>query len=99
MIETLLHAAPERTRATFYRTATGVEMDLVLELPADRLWAIQIKRGLAPKVEPGARVALSDLRPERAFLVYAGDERYPKGEGIEAIGVAEMARELAALTR
>jgi len=99
VIETLLHAAPERTRASFYRTATGVEIDLVLELPGDRLWAIEIKRGLAPKGEPGTRVALSDLRPERAFLVYAGDERYPKGEGIEAIGVAAMARELAALTR
>jgi hypothetical protein len=40
-------------------------------------------------------VALDDLGPERAFLVYSGDERYPKGGGIEAIGVAEMALELA----
>jgi predicted AAA+ superfamily ATPase len=97
VIETLLRAAPERTQASFYRTATGVEVDLVLELPGNRLWAVEIKRGLAPKVERGLRVALDDLRPERAFLVYSGDERYPKGDGIEAIGVAEMARELAGL--
>jgi predicted AAA+ superfamily ATPase len=97
VIETLLRAAPERTRASFYRTATGVELDLVLELPGNRLWVVEIKRGLAPKVEPGLRVALEDLHPGRAFLVYSGDERYPKGDGIEAIGVAELARELAAL--
>ena len=97
VIETLLRAAPERTQASFYRTATGVEVDLVLELPGNRLWAIEIKRGLAPKVERSLRVALDDLRPERAFLVYSGDERYPKGEGIEAIGVGEMATELAGL--
>jgi uncharacterized protein len=97
VIETLLRAAPERTAASFYRTATGVELDLVLELPGNRRWAIEIKRGLAPKVEPGLRTALADLRPERAFLVYAGEERYPKGDGIEAIGVQALAQELAAL--
>ena len=38
VIETLLRAAPERMAARFYRTATGVELDLVLELPGNRLW-------------------------------------------------------------
>lgn len=97
VIESLLRAAPARTSASFYRMASGVELDLVFELPGDRLWAVEIKRGLAPKVEPGLRTALADLRPERAFLVYAGDERYPKGDGIEAIGLRELAQELAAL--
>ena len=36
VVETLLRAAPERTRASFYRTATGVGIDLVLELPGNR---------------------------------------------------------------
>ena len=97
VIETLLRAAPDRTQASFYRTATGVELDLLLELPGNRRWGIEIKRGLAPKVEPGLRTALADLRPERAFVVYGGEERYPKGEGIEAISVVELAAELAAL--
>ncbi len=97
VIETLLRAAPERSQPSFYRTATGAAVDLVLELPGNRRWAIEIKRGLAPKVEPGLRTALADLNPDRAFLVYAGQERYPKGDGIEAIGVGELARELTAL--
>ncbi|WP_407635155.1 DUF4143 domain-containing protein [Thiocapsa marina] len=97
VIETLLRAAPERTQASFYRTATGVEMDLVLELPGNRLWAVEIKRGLAPKTEPGTRTALEDLKPDRAFLVYSGDERYPRGGGIETIGLRQLAQELAML--
>ncbi len=97
VIETLLRAAPERTQASFYRTATGVEMDLVLELPGNRLWTVEIKRGLAPKAEPGTYTALEDLNPDRAFLVYSGDERYPKGGGIEAIGLGLLAKELVAL--
>ena len=95
VVETLLRAAPERTRASFYRTATGVEIDLVLELPGNRIWAVEIKRGLAPAVSRGFRVALADVAPERAFLVHGGEDRYPKGEGVEAIGLRAMAEALA----
>ena len=95
VIETLLRAAPERTQASFYRTASGVEIDLVLELPGARVWAIEIKRGLAPAVSRGFRVALDDVQPDRAFIVHGGEERYPKGSGVEAIGLGELANELA----
>ena len=95
VVETLLRAAPDRTRASFYRTATGVEIDLVLELPGNRTWVVEIRRGLAPAVSRGFRAALADLNPERAFLVHGGEDRYPKGEGVEAIGLRAMAEELA----
>ncbi len=95
-VETLLAAAPERTQASFYRTATGVEIDLLLELPGGELWAVEVKRSSAPSVGKGLRVAIEDVKPTRAFLVYAGTERYPKGDGIEAIGLRGLAEELAA---
>lgn len=90
VIETLLRASPARTRASFYRTATGVEIDLVLELPGGRVWAIEIKRGLTARVTRQLRVALDDVKPERAFVVYGGDERYPLPGDVEAIGLPEM---------
>ena len=99
VLETLIRAAPERTRVSFYRTATGVEVDLILELPGGRLWAIEIKRGLAPKVKRGMRVALADLRPEKAFLVHSGGDRYPRGDHLEAIGLEALADELSSLDR
>jgi len=43
----------------------------------------------------GFRNAHADLAPERTFVVYAGSERYPAAEAIEAIGLPEMARILA----
>ena len=96
IIETLLRCAPARARPSFYRTATGVEVDLLLELPGGVHWAIEIKRGLAPRVERGLRVVMADLHPARTFLVYSGDERYPQGDGVEVIGVRELAALLAA---
>ncbi len=97
VIETLLRVAPANSRASFYRTAAGAEVDLLLELPGDQLWAIEIKRGLTPKVEKGFHHAMSDLQPDRAFLVYSGHERYPKGNDLEVIGVRDLAMELQTL--
>ncbi len=96
VIENLLATAHPRTRASFYRTAAGAEIDLVLEIPGFRRpFAIAIKRGLAPSLGKGFHSAYADLAPERAFVVYAGSERYLVGESTEVIGLPEMARLLA----
>ena len=96
VLESLLAVAPERVRAWFYRTAAGAEVDQVLEMPSGSRWAIEIKRGLAPKLDKGFHHAREDLEPERSFVVYSGDDRYPRGEGVEAIGLGELASLLAA---
>jgi len=90
VIETLLAAAPLETGASFYRTAAGAEIDLVLGLPGSRLWAVEIKRSLAPKLERGFHHACADLQPERSFVVYAGAERFPVGESTEAISLTDL---------
>lgn len=93
-IENLLSVAPEETRAGFYRTSAGAEMDLVLELPGERLWAVEFKRGLAPRLEKGFHHARQDVQPQRSFVVYAGQERYKLAHDVEAIGLAALMREL-----
>ena len=98
VIENLLAAAPPATRASFYRTAAGAEIDLVLELPGRRRpWAVEVNRGLVPRLMRGFHTARADLRPERSFVVCAGDERWPIADSTEAIGLPEMARILADL--
>ncbi len=96
VIENLLAAAPDGTSASFYRTAAGAEMDLVLELPGRKApWAIEIKRSLTVTPGKGFYNAIEDIRPERSFIVHAGKDRYPHAAGIEAIGAVEMMREIA----
>lgn len=98
VIENLLAAAPVRTMASFYRTSAGAEIDLVLELPGRHgLWAIEIKRGSAARLEKGFHSARDDIRPTRSFVVYSGEERYPISKDIEAIGVTELAGILTAI--
>jgi uncharacterized protein len=87
IIEALIAAAPRGTNAHFYRTAAGAEIDLLLMLPGNRLWAIEIKRSLAPKAEKGFHLACLDVAPHRACVVYPGKERFPLMSDIDAIGL------------
>ena len=97
VIETLIRAAPDSlTPPGFYRTATGVEIDLILDLPGPRRWAIEVRRGLAPRIGKGLRIALDDVAADRAFVVYGGDDRYALPGDIEVIGLRNLAEELAA---
>ena len=97
VIETLIAAAPDGTETHYYRTSNGTEVDLILTLPNGDLWAIEIKRTSAPKVERGFHSACADLDPRRRFYVYPGEERFALDDQTEAIGVAELAKALVAL--
>ena len=85
VIETLIAAAPEGTQANFYRTAAGAEIDLLLALPGGALWAIEIKRSLAPAVGRGFHHACADLNLARRIVIYPGQESYPLREDIEVL--------------
>jgi len=98
VIENLLSAAPEGAKAGFHRTSAGAEIDLLLELGGRHgVWAIEIKRGLAPKAERGFHLARLDLAPAKSFVVYSGPDRYPLAKDIEAISLRDLAGELAGL--
>lgn len=97
VLETLLSVLPWPAAPFFYRTSAGAEIDLVIERGDGARWAIEIKRSLSPRVERGFHLACADLEPSRAFVVYAGDARYPLSESLEAIGIRELAAELRAL--
>jgi predicted AAA+ superfamily ATPase len=94
VIETLIGAAPAGTEASFYRTSAGAEVDLLLALPNGRRWAIEVKRSLSPKVEKGFHLACEDLQPEHKLIVYPGTDGFPLSHGVEAVGLATLAREL-----
>jgi predicted AAA+ superfamily ATPase len=98
VIESLLAASPEHVTPSFYRTARGAEIDLVLDFgPKDGRWAVEIKRSSAPKLEKGFHIAREDIAVDRAFVVYGGTDRYPMGNNIEAIGLPELSAAIRSL--
>jgi len=61
------------------------------------VWAIEIKRTSAPKLERGLRSALADITSTKAFVVHGGQDQFPLGGGVEAISLQGLTRVLAAL--
>jgi predicted AAA+ superfamily ATPase len=96
-IENIAAAVPPRTILSFYRTAAGAEIDLLLEVPGHGLWALEIKRSPSAHPERGYYIACDDLKPQHRFVVNSGSERYPVAPGIDAIGLNGLAKMLASL--
>ena len=97
VIENIHSVLPRRAQTSFYRTAAGAEIDLVIDLPGPEIWAIEIKYGVAPK--PGRHFSRSaaDIGARHGFVVYGGDETFPVGDNITLISLPEMMRKLRAL--
>jgi hypothetical protein len=97
VVESLIAASPNGTEAFFFRTAAGAEIDLLLTLPGQRHpWAIEIKRGLAPKIERGFHLACDAVRAARRLVVYGGTERFPLAENVDAVSLVDLCKELSA---
>ena len=77
LIENILNALPPTARATFYRTAAGAEIDLVIEFSAKERWAIEIKRSISnPAPSKGFYVGCEDIQATRQIVLYPGEERF-----------------------
>lgn len=96
-IENLIAAAPRGTEASFYRSAAGAEIDLLLKLPGDALWAIEVKRTTTPKVARGFHIASDDLSVSERILVYAGDREVPGQGGLRAMPLSSAMARLRAM--
>ncbi len=97
IIENLLACVPPQTQASYYRTAVGAEIDLLLELPGNRVWAIEIKRSSAPTVSRGFHVACDDVAATRRIVVSSANAKFPMAGGIEHVPLLVLMQELLAL--
>jgi len=94
VIENILSALPHRSEAYFYRTAAGAEIDLLLKLPGNELWAIEVKSGVAPKVTKGFHLACTDVGATQRFVVYGGEEEFPLAQETTMISTRKMLEKL-----
>ena len=90
VIENIFSILLQGTKPYFYRTSAGAEIDLVLEMPNNEIWAIEIKSGLTAKPSKGFYNAIEDIKATHRYVVYAGTEQYPIAEGVDAIGLAGL---------
>ena len=75
--------------AYYWATHNGAELDLLLFKNGRRI-GVECKRADAPTLTPSMRTALHDLKLDELRVVYPGTKRYPLGQGIEAVPLAEL---------
>ena len=94
VIETILNALPAGVYASFYRTAAGAEIDLVISFGIDEHWAIEIKASHTPTLEKGFHMACEDIKAKQKFVIYTGEDKFPARHNTEILSLAHFIERL-----
>ena len=94
VLESIIQSLSNKWQYSYYRTSGQTELDLVLEGPKNEVFAIEIKRSIAPKVSKGFHSASDDIKATGKFVVYPGEDRFPLGHDTEAINLNAFFAEL-----
>jgi len=94
VIENIMGIVPSRVQSFYYGSPGGAEIDLLLEFPDGKKWAIEIKRSSSPKLSKGFHVACEDIKPEKKFVIYSGTDTFSMGADITAISLFDLMNEI-----
>jgi len=87
VVESILSVLPDNVQASFYRTSSGNEIDLILTSGSGENWAIEVKRSMAPSITKGMTIALDDLDINHAFVVYPGTDQFQLNDRVQVVGL------------
>jgi predicted AAA+ superfamily ATPase len=90
VIEQILQKIPYGIDVSFYRSSTGDEIDLILEMPQQNTVAIEIKRASAPKISKGFNNACDEIKAKKRYYILPKGEAYPLNKETIAIGLKEF---------
>jgi len=94
VVENIMSVAPPGAKPFYYGSPGGAEIDLILEFSPKEKWAIEIKPSSAPSLSKGFHIACEDVKPQRRYVVYAGFDGFSLGNGIKAISLPGIMKEV-----
>lgn len=89
VIENLIQAAGEGCAYSFYHSAKGDELDLIIESGARRI-AVEIKHSRSPALEAGAYRAVETTQSQALYVVYPGKTDYHLEGGAHVFSLERM---------
>lgn len=90
VVETVLNSISSSWTPSYYRSSNQAEIDLVLEKSNQEVWAIEVKRSIAPSLSAGFHRACEDIGATKKWVVYSGKDRFPIKNETEVIGLIEF---------
>ncbi|RCL77589.1 MAG: ATPase, partial [SAR116 cluster bacterium] len=64
------------------------------EFGLDDYWAVEIKASRTPTLKKGFHMACDDLKAQRKFVVYTGDDSFPSTNHTTILSLAHFIEEL-----
>jgi uncharacterized protein len=89
VVEQIASHLPAGASMSFYRTAAGAELDVVVELGTRKL-GFEIKFSSAPKVTKGFWQACEDVGVDAAYIVAPVQTGWPVQDKVEVIGITDI---------
>jgi hypothetical protein len=97
VLEHAIMAVGERN-AFFWATQAGAELDLLLQL-GGRRYGVEVKYSDAPRMTKSMRIAATDLKLDKLYVVYPGTERFPLDKDVEAVPLSAFLGEIRRIKR
>lgn len=96
VLEQIAQLIKPQWQLSFYRTASGAEMDIVAERGKRKI-GFEIKFSSAPAPTKGFWSALADLKLEQTYIVAPVENGYPLAPNVEVVPATELANVLRAI--
>lgn len=96
VLEQIAQLIGAQWQLSFYRTASGAEMDVVATR-GNRKIGFEIKFSSAPALSKGFWSALNDLQLDQAYVVAPVESGYPLAPNVEVVAATELANVLAGI--
>jgi predicted AAA+ superfamily ATPase len=93
VLEQIAQLIETQWQLSFYRTASGAEMDIVAERGTRKI-GFEIKFSSAPSMTKGFWSAMADLKLEKTYIVAPVENSYPLAPNVEVIPAAGLANVL-----
>ena len=87
VVEQILQIAGSSFEPYFYRTHQGAECDLILTQSSKPVYSVEIKLSSAPNLTKGNKIAFSDVRAVKNFVIVPDSEEYQLSEDITVCGL------------
>lgn len=94
VLDQLCAQLPPDATVTFYRTAAGAELDVVVER-AGRKTGFEIKFSATPKVTKGFWQSLQDLAVDRAYVLAPVKQGWPMASNVDVLPLSQLPQVLA----
>ena len=83
-VEQICNQLPQGATVSYYRTAAGTELDLVVELGGKKI-AFEVKFSTAPKPTKGFWQGLDDVGASKAYVIAPVPQRWRMADNVEVI--------------